>query len=166
MHYYTGIHIRDASAGNRVLTPTARWNLLAISWEGGSSRPPAVFQPGGRYPVTLQLQNTGTGTWSCNQAPDFRSYTLRAVWERGDGVVYVGQDQVSLCGLTPGSPAPTVSLALTDLPPWPAGSYTLRFDVQVSSIAGSFRFAEGGWPAPSWLVCLSSCQQRQAIARR
>ncbi len=116
--------------------------------------------------MTLQLQNTGTGTWSCNQATDFRSYTLRAVWERGDGVVYVGQDQVSLCGLTPGSPAPTVSLTLTDLPPWPAGTYPVRVDVQASGVGGSFRFAEGGWPAPSWLVCLRACQQRQAIARR
>lgn len=56
VHYYTGIHIRDAADGSYV-TPNLRWNMLEHNI-------PANVIEGYRYPFTVTIQNTSTENWT------------------------------------------------------------------------------------------------------
>lgn len=43
VHYYTGVQLRDAAAGNTLLLPAARWNPLQIDWGTSDQRPPSLM---------------------------------------------------------------------------------------------------------------------------
>lgn len=42
VHYYTGVHIRDAANNNALLTPSYRWNPLQINWGTPDNHPPIM----------------------------------------------------------------------------------------------------------------------------
>jgi len=54
VHYYTGVHIRDAGNNNALLTPSYRWNPLQINWGTSDNRPPAMSRGG-----------TSPSRWGC-----------------------------------------------------------------------------------------------------
>lgn len=65
-HYYTGINVHDANAGNKLMTPTHRWLPLQVIWDTPDQRPPAVMNPGERRSVTFLIQNAGKESWPAN----------------------------------------------------------------------------------------------------
>ncbi|MER3513848.1 MAG: hypothetical protein C4310_05215, partial [Chloroflexota bacterium] len=69
VHYYTGVHIRDANNGNTILTPNERWNPLHIHWGTPNNQPPVLYH-GQVYNLPIQIQNTGIADWTCGY-PDY-----------------------------------------------------------------------------------------------
>lgn len=55
VHYYTGVQLRDAAAGNTPLLPAARWNPLQIDWGTSDQRPPILWR-GQRYPISVKCK--------------------------------------------------------------------------------------------------------------
>jgi len=78
-HYYTGIHLRDAS--DAIVTPAYRWLPLKVDWESGLFEPPEIMLPGESYTITsLVLQNAGAVDWGDN-------IELVYYWLRGGNLV-------------------------------------------------------------------------------
>lgn len=62
-HYYTGVHLRDGSNANTILTPQYRWVPLWLSRYPSNGQPMSICS-GGPNQLTVRLQNTGTLTWT------------------------------------------------------------------------------------------------------
>lgn len=132
-HYYTGIHVRDATSGNASLTPERRFNALYVNW----SRPPA-FPNGICSRITVWLHNTGTGAWLGAE---------RGVYEREIGVGYCWGLSCFTAGYLPQSVAPGQDL-LVPLTIQP-GSGELRIDLYKQGYYDSVPTwfgAYGMWP--------------------
>lgn len=151
VHYYTGVHIRDASNNNVRLTPSYRWNPLQINWGTPNNRPPTMYR-GNTYPLTVEVQNTGISDWTCGY-PHF-SYELRYRWAKPGFREVMGSGWASVCGTPKGDPSPTVNLTIQDIPNWGPGAYTIRFDIYVTSAYGNFWFRDYGWPSYDVSVCV------------
>jgi hypothetical protein len=150
VHYYTGIHIRDANSGNVILTSAYRWNPLRINWGTPDNRPPLMFH-GYSYPISVQVQNTGISDWNCGY-PNF-SYTLYYRWSKSGHPTETGSGSVSVCGQTKGDPSPLKDLTINNIPGWGPGAYRLSFDIYVSAYQGGFWFGEQ-WPPYSITICV------------
>jgi len=151
VHYYTGVHIRDAGNNNALLTPSYRWNPLQINWGTPDNRPPTMYH-GSTYPISVEVQNTGVSDWTCGY-PAF-SYALRYRWAKAGFGEVTGSGSASVCGTPKGDPSPTVNLTIQNIPNWGPGAYTLRFDVYVTSADGNFWFGERGWRSYDVGVCV------------
>ncbi|GIV68706.1 MAG: hypothetical protein KatS3mg109_0184 [Pirellulaceae bacterium] len=151
VHYYTGVHIRDAGNNNALLTPSYRWNPLQIRWGTSDNRPPAMSH-GGTYPISVEVQNTGVSDWTCGY-PNF-SYELRYRWAKAGFGEVTGSGSASVCGTSKGDPSPTVNLTIQNIPNWGPGAYTIRFDIYVTSAYGNLWFRDYGWPTYNVSVCV------------
>lgn len=149
VHYYTGVHIRDAN-GTR-LTPHYRWNPLQINWGTPDNRPPIMYH-GNTYPIAVKVQNTGVSDWTCGY-PNF-SYVLTYRWAKAGHGEVTGSSSASMCGTPKGDPSPTVNLTIQNIPNWGPGAYTIRFDIYVASAYGNFWFRDHGWPSYNVSVCV------------
>lgn len=145
-HYYIGIHLRDADT-LELLTPVYRWNPLQITWSGSC---PPLMNHGQSCTASVQVQNTGTVDWNCGPV----GYVLSYRWAKtGHGEVN-GASQASLCGTGKGA-APTVTLALNDLPNWGAGAYTLKLDMARTLSGQKFWFRDAyGWYSYDLSLCV------------
>lgn len=144
VHYFTDLQIRDQS-GSTVI-PNARWNLLSIGWDTPDNQPPNM-QHGNMYPITVQLQNTGTADWDCNFPSE--TYMLKYRWTR-NGNQTSGSQQVSVCGIDKGGASQPLNLTIQNIPNWGTGTYGLHFDVE--SINGKNRL----WSTYTVLVCVGN----------
>lgn len=151
VHYYTGVHIRDAGNNNALLTPSYRWNPLQINWGTPDNRPPAMSH-GGTYPILVKVQNVGISDWACGY-PNF-SYELRYRWAKAGHGEVTGSGSASVCGTLKGDPSPTKNLTIQNIPNWGPGAYTIRFDIYVTSAYGNFWFRDQGWPSYNVSVCV------------
>lgn len=164
VHYYTGVQLRDAAAGNAPLLPAARWNPLQIDWGTSDQRPPILWR-GQRYPISVEVQNTGLEPWICS-TPNV-SYTLRYRWQKPGYGLLTGSGSATLCGTPPGDPSPLVGLVIENIPQWGAGAYTLWFDVHVVSVYGDYWLSELGWPAYGVSVCVDGpCKTQLPLVLR
>ena len=151
VHYYTGVHIRDAGNNNALLNPSYRWNPLQINWGTPDNRPPMMYH-GSTYPISVEVQNTGLSDWTCGY-PNF-SYELRYRWAKAGHGEDAGSGSASVCGTSMGDPSPTVNLTIQNIPNWGSGAYSIRFDIYVTSASGSFWFRDYGWPTYNVSVCV------------
>lgn len=151
VHYYTGVHIRDAANNNALLTPSYRWNPLQINWGTPDNHPP-IMDHGGTYPIAVKVQNTGVADWTCSY-PHF-SYELRYRWAKAGHGEVTGSSWASVCGTPKGDPSPMVNLTIQNIPNWGPGAYTIRFDIYVTSAYGNFWFSERGWRSYDVSVCV------------
>jgi len=151
VHYYTGVHIRDAANNNALLTPSYRWNPLQINWDTPDNRPPTMDH-GGTYPISVEVQNTGISDWTCGY-PNF-SHVLTYRWAKAGHGEVTGSSWASVCGTLKGDPSPMVNLTIQNIPNWGAGAYTIRFDIYVTSAYGNFWFSERGWRSYDVSVCV------------
>jgi hypothetical protein len=149
VHYYTGIHIRDANA--QILTPANRWNPLQINWGASGYQPPIMFH-GSAYPISIQVQNTGVSDWVC-EYPNY-SYVIGYRWAKAGYEEVMGSGYAYVCGTPKGNPSPTLNLTIDDIPNWGPGAYTIRFDINVTSAYGNFWFSDYGWPSYDVGVCV------------
>jgi hypothetical protein len=150
VHYYTGVHIRDANDNNARITPTYRWNPLRINWGTPDNSPPDMYH-GGDYPISVQVQNTGTYDWNCTY-PNY-NYELKYRWAKAGHTDVTGSSADSVCGQTMGDPSLTKNLIISDIPEWGCGAYTLRLDIYVSSTAGDYWFGDL-WPSYDVTLCV------------
>jgi hypothetical protein len=60
-HYYTGVHLRDATGGQ--VGSGYRWNPLSLSMSGAC--PPYMYH-GQTCTLTIEVQNTGVSDWDCD----------------------------------------------------------------------------------------------------
>lgn len=154
VHYYTGIHIRDAAGG--YVTPNYRWNML-------EHNTPANLIEGYRYPFTVTIQNTSTENWTegnyslgyrwClegGSCTDWVTVPLHPAPEpEGQAMLERGPAQVG-----EGTPTPEVGVmeASDGIPecdpsqprwgPWPveAGELAVaEFNVRVPQTSGTYR---------------------------
>ncbi len=161
-HYYPASMLRAVDDPSQVRVATSRWHLLDLRWLTPDGQPPLLRhdQP---TPLRVQVQNSSPFAWLCDQAPEFRRYELRPSWQAGPQRETLGGGTLDLCGLGVGASTELRDLVLTDIPNWGPGTYTLRLDVWVRSISGSYRFAAGGWPPMTLRLCVERCQERQAL---
>lgn len=143
VHYYTNVQIRDANS--EPILPEARWNLLAVDWGTPSKQPPPM-QPGQAYSATLQVQNTGTVDWVCDETES--AYQLVYRWTYAENE-QLGSNEVSYCGLGKGETAVPSHLLLQNIPNWGTGNYTLHLDV--TAVADDSYL----WRGYSWSVPVS-----------
>ncbi len=122
LHYYTGVHLRDANNNNTRLSPDYRWNPLAVNWGGGATLPPNM-QVGTPYSVVIQLQNTGAVNWG-------NDVRLSCQWKKPDGSIVNCQTEANPGTLTMGSPAPTITLPVSPNTGFTNGIYTLMIDMK------------------------------------
>ena len=154
VHYYTGVRLRDAN--KQILLPADRWNPLQINWGTPDNHPPAMSH-GGRYPVSIKVQNTGVSDWTCGY-PNF-SYELRYRWAKAGHGEVTDSSWASVCGAPKGDPSPMVNLTIQNTPNWGPGAYTIRLDIYVTSAYGNFWFSDSGWPPYSVSLCVDGpCQ--------
>lgn len=151
VHYYAGVHIRDAGNNDALLTPSYRWNPLQINWGTPDNRPPIMYH-GSTYPISVKVQNTGVFDWTCGY-PNF-SYELTYRWVRAGYGEVAGSSLASVCGTPTGDPSPTVNLTIQNIPNWGPGAYTIRFDIYVTSAYGNFWFKDRNWPTYDVSVCV------------
>lgn len=144
VHYFTEIQIRDQN-GNST-TPDGRWDLLSIGWGTPDNQPPGM-QHGILYPITIELQNTGTADWDCNFPSE--TYLLKYRWTR-NGNQATGSGQVSVYGIDKGGASQPLNLTIQNIPNWGNGAYGLHFDVE--SINGKNRL----WSTYTVLVCVGN----------
>ena len=151
VHYYTGVHIRDASNNNTLLTPSYRWNPLSINWGTPDNRPPIMYH-GRSYPVTVQVQNTSTYDWPING----QSSALFYHWAKvGFGEMASGNRVWTTGDVPKGDPPYTFSLTINDIPNWGPGAYTLKFDMLLYTYGGTYWFSTTyGWPTYDVGICV------------
>ncbi len=148
-HYYTGVHVRDAS-GMR-LTPDYRWNPLRITWNTPDNHPPIMYH-GGSYPVSVQVQNTGTYDWPING----QWWALSYRWAKaGFGEIASSNRAWTTVDVPKGDPPYTFSLTINDIPNWGPGAYTLKFDMLLFTYGGTYWFSTTyGWPTYDVSICV------------
>jgi hypothetical protein len=153
-HYYTGIHIRNAS-GN-IITPAYRWVPLKAFWNGYLVDPP-IMSPNVSYFISIELQNSGTVDW-------VSSSLLRIAyqWKNSTGAI-VGSGNTPLQYTASSIPQ---GLHSTTQQPWirtPAtpGMYTLVIDMMDAS-GTYFHNREAGrpWFTLDYQICLPPCSQK------
>lgn len=143
VHYYNDIHIRNAD-NNTITTPQLRWNPLRFSWGTNAIMPPMMIR-NQQYPVTLQIQNTGTSNWECSG-----SYTLRYYWSAPGHSEVEGSLYVAVCPVNKGS-TKNATVNVTGAPNWGTGFYSLRFDMR----QGLNRFSSQGWNTYNFTICVT-----------
>ncbi len=145
-HYYTGIHIRNAS--NTILTPEYRWNPLEVSWANPTFPiVPPPMTPNVFYSVNMVFQNTGSINWSAR---------LAYQWRDADGTIIGSGSGVSR-SLSKGGSSPFTFNAIEVHAPATPGVYTLIIDMQVN-IGGTYEFffdREAGRP---WYPLVYTCE--------
>lgn len=170
-HYYTGVHIRDV-ATKSVLSKPDRWVPLQIDW-GPTDRQPPAMQAGTAYPISVQVQNTGVSTWTCNPSSSL-TYQLGYRWlhtyrdlDRVTTEEQTSPNRAAVCELAPGA-AQMVNMTIAGMPgDWGTGTITLRFDIYKTTSNGSTKFSDsGGWPEYSQPIrhCPATGCTRQARA--
>ncbi|MBX3053129.1 MAG: hypothetical protein KF753_16720 [Caldilineaceae bacterium] len=152
VHYYTGVHIRDASA--TPLTSDYRWNPLSLTWSGSC---PPLMTHGQSCTVTVRVQNTGISDWVCGQ---YTGYILSYRWAKAGQAEVNGASQVSLCNTNKGDPSPSATLVINDIPNWGSGAYTLKLDMaRTVSNSKAWFSTSYGWPSYDVSVCVDgSCK--------
>ncbi|MCL4858602.1 MAG: hypothetical protein KJZ93_04320 [Caldilineaceae bacterium] len=139
-HYYTGINVRDANAGNKLITPAHRWLPLQVRWDTPDQRPPAVMNPGERRAVTFWIQNAGKESWPTNANVHFSCETFAGLQSAQTSAIFCLEQ------VRPSAP----------VPPGGAFSATLTLEIPTHTsdcIVGPFfdlykdgaRFAELGY---------------------
>lgn len=151
-HYYTGVHIRDASA--IAVTPEYRWNPLSVSWSGSC---PPMKTKSQNCSVTVQVQNTGVSDWTCGQ---FTDTILSYRWSKQTYTELDSANQVSLCDTAKGASPPAVMLTINDIPDWGNGVYILRLEMARTASGSRVWFSQlGDWPTYDTAICASgTCQ--------
>lgn len=145
IHYYTGIHIRDANGA--LLTPDNRWNPLSIDWGTPDNQPPVMVR-NKSYPVTIRVQNTSIADWTING----QTWALSYHWAKTGRVDTDSTNRAEIGGTVPkGDPPYDFALTINDRPDWGRGTYTLKFDmvleVKVPPGSGTYWFSRAfGWP--------------------
>ncbi|MDQ7029180.1 MAG: SpoIID/LytB domain-containing protein [Ardenticatenia bacterium] len=156
LHYYTGVHIRDADHGNARLTPSYRWNPLSIDWGTPDNRPPIMYH-GQVYNITVQVQNTSIYDWPLNG----QSWALSYHWAKaGAGEVDSDNRVWTTVDVPKGDPPYSFTLTIDDIPNWGPSAYTLKFDMVLQTYGGTFWFSETyGWPTYDVGICVDGpCQ--------
>lgn len=150
-HYYTGVHIRDAENNNTLLTLSYRWNPLRITWNTLDNRPPIMYH-GSSYPVTIQIQNTGTYDWPING----QSWALSYHWAKtGFGEVASDNRVWTTVDVLKGGPPHTFFLTIDDIPNWGPGAYILKFDMLLFTYGGTQWFSTTfSWPTYDLGICV------------
>lgn len=175
-HYYTGIHIRDASGAQ--LTSAYRWNALQVN------NAPTQVPPGHTSYVSVWLQNTGTASWFGSGDPVAPSHALsyRIFDMRGTCVANCsGTNRAPLDEHTEKVPGDDLWRTLqVYFPSDVRGPVVVRLDmVQLITLAGKqspgsnhrltyslplatsatvdFWFADYGWYTQDIHVCVGSC---------
>jgi hypothetical protein len=144
VHYYTNARVRTQNGNSTI--PDGRWNPLKIGWGTANNQPPQM-QHGSAYPITVELQNTGTQDWTCNFPSE--NYALKYRWTR-HGNQATGTGQASVCGIARGRASQPLNLTIQNIPNWGPGTYGLHFDVE--SINGEIRL----WSTYTVLVCVGN----------
>ena len=149
VHYYTGVHIRDASG--TTLTPSYRWNPLNITWGTPDNRPPIMYHSSS-YPVTVQVQNTSIYDWLING----QSWALFYHWSKaGFGEMASSNRVWTTVDVPKGDPPYSFSLTINDIPDWGPGAYTLKSDMLLYTYGGTYWFSTTyGWPTYDVGICV------------
>lgn len=148
VHYYTDIQIRDQNGIS--LIPNDRWNPLSIEWGTPDNQAPHMYH-GNSYPITVQLQNTGTSNWNCNFPSE--NYRLKYWWTQ-NGNQATGIGQVAVCGIDKGGVSQPLNLTIQNIPNWGAGTYGLHFDVEFMN--GTKNGTNHLWSTYTVLVCVGN----------
>jgi hypothetical protein len=145
-HYYTGIHVRDASASR--LTPAYRWLPLSVDWHTPDNHLPVMYYTQ-TYTVTFWLQNAGTTTWPSTEQVylSYHGWEAGGVQAQGVGIAQVvapGETIAETLTLHPSASAP------------PGTPHRLRFDMLLDP-GGWFSELEPGraWPTYDVTVCVN-----------
>lgn len=139
-HYYTDVHVRDASAGNARKTATDRWLPLKITVNGQEV---SALCAGSRYvPLTIWLQNNGINEWVYGYPVVLR--------EHPDALSAAGSlspDGATTTLVRPGETY-TATVSLTTVPTSPAAAYDFYLDMY--SFQANRWFSETDYQNPSW----------------
>ncbi len=124
VHYYTGIHIRDAN--RTALTYAYRWNPLQITWGTPNNQPPIMCH-GITYSMAVRVQNTGIDNWSLSNGQWGLSYH----WAKAGFGERDSNNRVWATVDVPRGDPPYnfASLIINDIPDWGPGIYTLKLDM-------------------------------------
>ena len=155
-HYFTYVHLRDASNSNSILSPEYRWNPLSLSMIGQC---PTIMHKNQSCTFTFLVQNTGTTPWLDGQP----IYLWFHGWESGT-MVMRQETQTLQTTVLPGQ---TILQSISLTPPAhlrSGRSYTLRFEMGLEIppeyIWQGFSNLEPGYP---WFtynipVCIDDCR--------
>lgn len=137
-HYYPKTNLRQTKSSLLPLYGTLRWNPLKID----SPLIGGFVQSGSQYPMTINLQNTGTTDWTCANGV---AYELGYEWLSAGGLVATSP-RVPVCGINAGQTT-TANLTINDIPATP-GSYTLALNVYkvTNGVALPFNFVSNWRP--------------------
>lgn len=146
MHYYTAIHIRDASGKRK--TPSIRWVPLKIEWLGNDC--PPVMSAGSTCTARVWVQNTGTTTWQPGQIQ---------LWRHSWNASLQGQTQQQSNGITaPVHPGETIYQDVPFTVPFsssPGRAYWLRLDMETSDYEWISTLEPGRpWPTYDVPICV------------
>jgi hypothetical protein len=131
-HYYTGIHIKDATNSNLTLTPEYRWNPVDVLWNTTLPLFP-TFTPSSVRPLAMRLQNSGVITWtSTNNRVAYQ-------WKNSGGTVVGQGNGITLFTIPPGQDVGPLAQVLSVQAPATPGIYTLLIDMQVNN-GGSYQY--------------------------
>lgn len=143
-HYYTGIHVRNAS-NTATVTPAKRWVPLKVNW--GVYNPTPDLTCAGSHTFSIWLQNTSTSNWSANEV----SFV---VLNNGQPFTSVNIPTSVTAGSGTYTATATVNLS-------PNTYYYFRFDMKVNSSNTLFSSQSPVWPnyiIPS--IYVISCPNR------
>ena len=148
-HYYSGIQIRNANAGNVIVTPARRWVPLQVRWFTPDGNPPPGLCAGNAIPLTVWVQTTGTTTWASGGSISFGYQELPGLQVQSTAVT------AATYPLTPVAPSDTYTATLFYVAPTDmAEGYIAgpRFEM----FAGNTPFSqlEPGQPWPAYLVSI------------
>ncbi len=146
-HYYTGIHLRDATANNTIVTPARRWAALQIRWDTADGNPPAARCAGNAIPLTGWVQNTGTTTWASGGAVHFGYQELPGLQVQSAAVTAAAYP------LAPGAPGGAYTATLLYVAPTDMADEDIA-NPRVEMFEGNTPFSqfEAGHSWPTYLV--------------
>lgn len=137
VHYYTGVHVRDASNDNTILSPANRWNPLSINWGTPNNHPPIMVR-GGSYTVMVRVQNTSIADWTTNG----QDWALSYHWAKtGHGDIDSTKRDWIVGTVSKGDPPYNFVLTINDRPDWGRGAYTLKFDMVLRTYGRDYWFS-------------------------
>jgi len=147
VHYYTGIHIRDASG--TILTPEYRWVPLSITWSGDC---PPSMQHGQTCTATFKIQNSGTTTWPGTG----QVYLWYHGWEPGGPQAQGAGGSLGISqAVAPGETVVQTVTFTAPTPPHPGAPYRLRFDLLLEGEGWASELEPGRpWPTYDVMVCV------------